>query len=41
MRRRAVIFEDDALIRFTLWKLFDARELRFSHSPNPAWVPLM
>jgi hypothetical protein len=25
MRRRAVIFEDEALVRFALWKLFDDR----------------
>ena len=34
MRRRAVVFDDEALIRFTLWKFFDERGyevLTFTH----------
>jgi CheY-like chemotaxis protein len=40
MRRRAVIFDDDALIRFTLWKLFDSRGYEVFTFPEPALCPL-
>ena len=40
MRRRAVIFEDDALIRFALWKLFDDRGYEVLTFPEPGMCPL-
>lgn len=40
MRRRAVIFEDDALIRFALWKLFDERGYEVFTFPEPGMCPL-
>ena len=40
MRLRAVIFEDDALIRFTLWKLFDDRGYEVFTFPEPGMCPL-
>ena len=35
MRHRAVIFEDDALIRYALWKLFDGRGYEVLTFPEP------
>jgi DNA-binding response OmpR family regulator len=40
MRHRAVIFEDDALIRFALWKLFDDRGYEVFTFPEPGMCPL-
>ena len=40
MRHRAVIFEDDALIRFTLWKLFDDRGYEVITFPEPGMCSL-
>jgi DNA-binding response OmpR family regulator len=40
MRHRAVIFEDDALIRFALWKLFDDRAYEVLTFPEPGMCPL-
>jgi DNA-binding response OmpR family regulator len=40
MRRRAVIFEDDALIRFALWKFFDDRGYEVFTFPEPGVCPL-
>ena len=40
MRRRAVIFEDDALIRFALWKLLDGRGYEVFTFPEPSLCPL-
>jgi DNA-binding response OmpR family regulator len=40
MRHRAVIFEDDALIRFALWKLFDGRGYEVVTFPEPGLCPL-
>jgi DNA-binding response OmpR family regulator len=40
VRHRAVIFEDDALIRFTLWKLFDDRGYEVFTFPEPGMCPL-
>ncbi len=40
MRRRAVIFEDEALIRFALWKLFDDRGYEVFTFPEPGACPL-
>ncbi len=40
MRHRAVIFEDDSLIRFTLWKLFDDRRYEVLTFPEPGMCPL-
>jgi DNA-binding response OmpR family regulator len=40
MRRRAVIFEDDALIRFALWRLFDDRGYEIFTFPEPGLCPL-
>ena len=35
MRRRAVIFDDEALIRFTLWHLLDGRGYEVFTFPDP------
>ena len=40
MRHRAVIFEDDSLIRFALWKLFDDRGYEVFTFPEPGMCPL-
>ena len=40
MRHRAVIFEDDALVRFTLWKFFDDRGYEVITFPEPGLCPL-
>ena len=40
MRRRAVIFDDNDLIRFTLWSLFDRREYEVFTFPQPGLCPL-
>lgn len=40
MRRRAVIFDDDYLIRFTLWDLFDRRGYEVFTFPEPDLCPL-
>ena len=40
MRHRAVIFEDDALIRFALWKFFDGRGYEVVTFPEPGMCPL-
>jgi CheY-like chemotaxis protein len=40
VRRRAIIFEDDALIRFTLWKFFDDRGYEVFTFPEPGMCPL-
>lgn len=40
MRRRAVIFDDDALIRFALWDLFDKRGYEVFTFPEPGLCPL-
>jgi len=39
-RRRAVIFEDDALIRFVLWHLFDDKGYEVFTFPEPGMCPL-
>jgi DNA-binding response OmpR family regulator len=40
MRRRAVIFDDDPLIRYALWHLFDDREYEVFTFPEPGLCPL-
>ena len=40
MRRRAVIFDDNDLIRFTLWHLFDQRGYEVFTFPEPGLCPL-
>ena len=40
MKRRAVVFDDDALIRFTLWSLFDRRGYEVFTFPEPGLCPL-
>lgn len=40
MRHRAVIFDDDPLIRFTLWDLFDGRGYEVFTFPEPGLCPL-
>lgn len=40
MRHRAVIFDDEALVRFALWKLFDGRGYEVFTFPEPGTCPL-
>ena len=40
MRRRAVVFDDNDLIRFTLWHLFDQRGYEVFTFPEPGVCPL-
>ena len=40
MRRRAVIFDDNDLIRFSLWHLFDQRGYEVFTFPEPCLCPL-
>jgi len=40
VRRRAVIFDDNDLIRFTLWHLFDQRGYEVFTCPEPGLCPL-
>ena len=40
MRRRAVIFDDEKLIRYALWKLFDERGYEVFTFPSPGLCPL-
>ena len=40
MRRRAVIFDDDSLIRYALWDLFDGRGYEVFTFPEPGLCPL-
>jgi len=40
MRRRAIIFDDDHLVRFSLWHLFDRRGYEVFTFPEPGLCPL-
>ena len=40
MRRRAVIFDDNDLIRYALWSLFDSRGYEVFTFPEPGLCPL-
>jgi DNA-binding response OmpR family regulator len=40
VKRRAVIFDDNDLIRFTLWRLFDQRGYEVFTFPGPGLCPL-
>lgn len=40
MRRRAVIFDDDSLVRFALWHLLDHRGYEVFTFPEPGLCPL-
>lgn len=40
MRRRAVVFDDNALIRVALWNLFDRRGYEVFTFPEPGLCPL-
>jgi CheY-like chemotaxis protein len=40
VRRRAVIFDDDSLIRYALWDLFDGRGYEVFTFPEPGLCPL-
>lgn len=40
MRRRAVIFDDEEIIRFALWRFFDKRQYEVFTFPYPDLCPL-